>query len=109
MGYFDLLGTVGLLDIQFTCQNGGNKNLQPKQNSAVSVFGRSSRVSSLILRELFADLTKAWKLKHLSEKVNCSIGQVSKVMDFLVKNAWAVKTSEGYAKFEPESVLKGME
>ncbi len=106
MGYFDYAGNCWFVGHSIYLSERGNKNLQPKQNSAVSVFGRSSRVSSLILRELFADLTKAWKLKHLSEKVNCSIGQVSKVMDFLVKNAWAVKTSEGYKISEPESVLK---
>ncbi len=83
-----------------------NKNPQPKQYKAVSIFERSSVVSSLILRELFADTDKVWKLKHLAERVGCSIGQVSKVMGFLTKNGWAEKTAEGYVISEPALVLK---
>ena len=70
----------------------GNKNPRPKEYKAAAIFERSSVVSSLILRELFADVTRVWKLKYLAEKVDCSIGQVSKVMNFLLENAWAEKT-----------------
>lgn len=106
IGYFDYAGNCLFVGHSIYLSERGNKNPQPKQCSAVSVFERSSVVSSLILRELFADIDKVWKLKHLSEKVGCSIGQVSKVMDFLVRNAWAVKTAEGYAVSEPGLVLK---
>lgn len=106
MGYFDHAGNCWFVGHSIYLSERGNKNPQPKQYRAVSVFERSSVVSSLILRELFADLNKVWKLKHLSEKVGCSIGQVSKVMGFLLRNAWAVKTAEGYAVSEPDSVLR---
>lgn len=106
IGYFDYVGNCWFVGHSVYLSERGNKNLYPKQCSAVSIFERSSVVSSLILRELFADITKVWKLKHLSEKVGCSIGQVSKVMGFLVKNVWAVKTAEGYAVLEPDSILK---
>ena len=62
-------------------------------------------MSSCILRELFADVTKIWKLKYLSEKVNCSIGQVSKLMKVLVENAWVKKLPDGYKVIDPESLL----
>ena len=39
-------------------------------------------------------------------QVECSIGQVSKVMDFLIKNAWVEKSAEGYRISEPELLLK---
>lgn len=106
IGYFDYAGNCWFVGHSIYLSERGNKNPQPKQCNAVSVFERSSVVSSLILRELFADVNKVWKLKHLSEKVGCSIGQVSKVMEFLVRNAWAVKTAEGYAVLEPDSILK---
>ena len=106
MGYFDYAGNCWFVGHSIYLSERGNKNPQPKQCNAVSVFERSSVVSSLILRELFADINKVWKLKYLSEKVGCSIGQVSKVMGFLVKNAWAVKTAEGYTVSEPDSVLR---
>lgn len=106
IGYFDYAGNCLFVGHSIYLSERGNKNPQPKQCSAVSVFERSSVVSSLILRELFADIDKVWKLKHLSEKIGCSIGQVSKVMVFLVRNAWAVKTAEGYAVSEPDLVLR---
>lgn len=106
MGYFDYVGNCWFVGHSIYLSERGNKNSYPKQQGAVSVFERTSVVSSLILRELFEDVTKVWKLKHLSEKVHCSIGQVSKVMDFLVRNAWAVKTAEGYVLLKPESALR---
>lgn len=57
-------------------------------------------------RELYADINKVWRLKHLSETVKCSIGQVSKIMDFLIKNVWAEKSEHGYRISEPELLLK---
>lgn len=106
MGYFDYAGNCWFAGHSIYLSERGNKNIQPKRCDAVSVFERSSVVSSLILRELFADINKVWKLKHLSEKVGCSIGQVSKVLGFLVRNAWAVKTRDGYAVSDSESLLR---
>lgn len=106
MGYFDYAGNCWFAGHSIYLSERGNKNPQPRQYSAVSIFERSSVVSSLILREIFADINKVWKLKHLSERVGCSIGQASKVMGFLVKNAWAVKTAEGFSVSEPDSVLR---
>lgn len=106
MGYFDYAGNCWFVGHSIYLSERGNKNLQPAKRGSISIFERTSVVSSLILRELFADVNKIWKLKYLSEKVNCSIGQVSKVMDVLVKNVWAEKTAEGYALLEPKSILK---
>jgi len=106
MGYFDYAGNCKFTGHSVYLSECGNKNPHPEQRKAVSVFERSSEVSSLILRELLSDSTKAWRLKHLSEHIGCSIGQVSKVMDFLVQNVWAEKTSKGYTVLDPESIMK---
>ncbi|MCI9142214.1 MAG: hypothetical protein HFH87_06260 [Lachnospiraceae bacterium] len=106
MGYFDYAGNCWFVGHSIYLHEKGNKNPQPKQCDAVSIFERSSVVSTLILREFFIDVNRVWKLKHLSEKIGCSIGQVSKVMTFLIRNAWAVKKAEGYAILEPGSVLR---
>lgn len=106
MGYFDYAGNCWFVGHSIYLSEKGNKNPQPRQCNAVSIFERSSVISSLILRELFADINKVWKLKHLSEKVGCSIGQVSKVMGFLIRNVWAVKTAEGYVVLEPALILE---
>ncbi len=105
MGYFDYAGNCWFVGHSIYLSEKGNKNPQPKVQKAVSIFERSSVVSSCILRELFADVTKVWKLKHLSEKVNCSIGQVSKLMNSLVENAWVEKVPDGYKIIEPEPLL----
>ena len=49
-------------------QDTENKNPRPKEYKAAAIFERSSVISSLILRELFADVTRVWKLKYLAEK-----------------------------------------
>lgn len=105
MGYFDYAGNCWFVGHSIYLSEKGNKNPRPKEYKAATIFERSSVVSSLILRELFADVTKVWKLKYLAQKVNCSIGQVSKVMNFLLENAWAEKTKDGYMLREPEALL----
>lgn len=106
MGYFDYVGNCWFVGHGIYISERGNKNTNPEDNKAISIFGKSSSVSAAILREIFADLNKQWKIKHLSEKVGCSIGQVSKVMNYLIENVWAKKTKEGYLITEPESILK---
>ncbi|MCM1551747.1 MAG: type IV toxin-antitoxin system AbiEi family antitoxin [Butyrivibrio sp.] len=105
MGYFDYAGNCWFVGHSIFLSEKGNKNQQPKEHKAVSIFERSSVVSSFILRELFADVTKIWRLKYLAEKVDCSIGQVSKLMNFLVENAWAEKVYSGYRMIDSESLL----
>ena len=105
MGYFDYAGNCWFVGHSIFLSEKGNKNPQPKEHKAVSIFERTSVVSSCILRELFADVKKVWKLKHLAEKVNCSIGQVSKLMNVLVENAWVEKVPDGYRIIDPESLL----
>lgn len=37
--------------------------------------------------------------------MNCSIGQVSKMMKVMVENIWVEKLSDGYKAIDPESLL----
>ena len=105
IGYFDYAGNCWFVGHSIYLSEKGNKNPRPKEYKAAAIFERSSVVSSLILRELFVDVARVWKLKYLAEKVDCSIGQVSKVMNFLQENAWAEKTKDGYMLREPEALL----
>ena len=105
IGYVDYAGNAFFCGHSIYLSEKGNKNINPNRRGLVSVFERSAEISSLILREIFYDVSKTWKLKYLSEKVGCSIGQVSKVKDFLCRNAWAEMTPEGMKLLKPEEIL----
>ena len=106
IGYFDYAGNCWFAGHSIYLSEKGNKNPQPKEYKSITIFEKSSIVSSLILRELFLDINKTWRLKYLAKKVNCSIGQVSKVMNYLLDNAWVEKRKEGYGLIDPESLLQ---
>lgn len=106
IGYFDYAGNCYFVGHSLYMLERGNKNSQPKCEKTVAVFEKSSIVSSLILRKMFNDTKKVWKLKYLADEVGCSIGQVSKVMDYMLKNAFAVKTNDGYRLDDIEETLR---
>lgn len=106
LGYFDYAGNCWFTAHSIYISERGNINSFVVKQRQNSFFERSSTVSSLILRELFADYRKIWRLKYLAEQVGCSIGQVSKLMTYLIKNAWAEKTEMGYAIIEPEKLMQ---
>lgn len=105
MGFFDYAGNCLFYKHSIYLYEKGNKNKQSKKRGQKSVFERTSEVSSVILRVLFQDINRSWKLIHLAEQAECSIGQVAKVKDFLCKNAWAEMTGEGLMIREPEQIL----
>lgn len=84
----------------------GNKNNHVSKRGLKSIYERSSVVSSKILRVLFADVNRPWKMKELSEYVGCSIGQVSKVKQFLAQKDQIKQTDEGFIITKPEEVLQ---
>lgn len=84
----------------------GKKNTAVSKRALKSIFEKSSTVSSEILRTMLVDDNRIWKLKELSEQVGCSIGQVSKVKDFLMKNAWIEKTCDGIHIVDAKTIMK---
>ncbi|MDD3184560.1 MAG: type IV toxin-antitoxin system AbiEi family antitoxin [Anaerostipes sp.] len=84
----------------------GNPNKEVSKRALKSVFERTSIVSSRILRLMFEDVRKSWYLKELAEIAGCSIGQVSKVKEFLLNNDWIEQTNEGIIIIAPEEILE---
>ncbi len=76
-----------------------------KKRVAKSIFNPSSSVSSLILRLLMEDISKPWKLSQISEELKCSIGQVSKVKDYLCEQLWAQMTTNGLIILDPPQAI----
>lgn len=106
IGFIDLAGNCLIKHGSIYIKVSGNKNLAAPKRALKSIFEKSSTVSSVILRTMLTDISKRWKLKELSERVGCSIGQVSKVKDFLQNNAWVEKTPEGIQIIDVKAILK---
>lgn len=106
IGYFDYSGNCYYVGHSIYLSEKGNKNIVPQKTKVDAVFEKTSVVSSRILRMIFSDINKCWRVKHLSESVGCSIGQVSKVINYLQENAWVEKTKDGYKLLDPEGLIK---
>ena len=107
IGYLDAAGNclISFDDIYIHILGKKNNNL-PKQRKINSIYERSSVVSSKILRLLFSDIRKRWKLYEIANTVQCSIGQVSKVKSFLLDNVQINQSKEGIQIIEPIEILK---
>jgi hypothetical protein len=51
------------------------------------------------------DVKRVWKLKYLADEVKCSIGQVSKVKNYLCEQLWAEMTLDGLAIIDAEAIM----
>lgn len=106
VGYIDAAGNCFIQYHSIYINITGYKNDAVSKRALKSIFERSSIVSSKILRIMFSDVNKYWKLKELAETAECSIGQVSKVKDFLLNHAWIEQTKDGIYIVNAEEVLK---
>lgn len=106
IGYLDRAGNCLFKYHSLYVSVTGNKNNEVSKRALKSIFERTSVVSSRILRLMFEDVHKMWRMKELGEKALCSIGQVSKVKEFLVRNIWLEQTKEGMILVSPEDILK---
>ena len=105
VGYLDMSGNSRLLIGSLFISEQGNQNKFVTKRSSKNIFDPFSKVSSLILRELMGDISIIWKLSHLSKKLQCSIGQVSKVKDYLCERLWAQMTLDGLKILNPKAIM----
>lgn len=106
VGYFDFSGNVYFCNHSIYISETGSPNSTVKRRHVNNIFKTSSVVSSAILRKLLVDVEKSWKLKYLAEEVGCSIGQVSKVKEFLCQQLWAQMSEDGLKITKSEELLK---
>ncbi|MCR5103976.1 MAG: hypothetical protein K6B68_05910 [Eubacterium sp.] len=105
VGYMDLAGNCFISFDCFYIDIKGNKNENVSKRGLKSIYERSSVVSSVILRIMLEDVNKVWKMKDLAEAAGCSIGQVAKVKEFLLKQTYIEKTSNGIRIVEPSALM----
>jgi hypothetical protein len=105
IGYLDMSGNCRLLIRALYVNDQGHPNKFAKKRTAKTIFDPSSKVSSLILREIMRDVAYRWKLSLLADRLQCSIGQVSKVKDYLCEQLWARMSPDGLQVLEPEAIM----
>ena len=105
VGFLDMSGNCHIAYKSLYIEIKGNKNDNKPGRGIKSVYERSSVVSSIILRILLEDTRRTWRLKELAQAAGCSIGQVSKVKDFLVKQTYVNQSSEGISVIDAKSVM----
>lgn len=105
VGYIDEAGNCLVQIASIYIHINGNKNKKSNTRAIKSIYERSSIISSKILRVLLNDINKEWKLIDLSREVSCSIGQVAKVKDFLLKNNFLEQSKNGIRMINIESIL----
>lgn len=105
-GYCDFSGNCLIQTDLIYISSQGNPNLYPTDNHAKTLFKASAKTTSLILRELMKDVSRAWKIKELSEAVGCSIGMASRVKTYLCEQSWAVMDSIGLRITDAEALMR---
>jgi hypothetical protein len=106
VGYLDMSGNCRLLIRSIYVNDQGHPNKFAKKRTAKTIFDPSSKVSSLILREIMRDAAYRWKLSLLAGTLQCSIGQVSKVKDYLCEQLWARMSPDGLQILEPKAIMR---
>ena len=106
VGYCDLSGNCLIQTDLIYISSKGNPNLYPSDNHAKTIFKSSAKTTSLILRVLMKDVSKAWKIKELAETVGCSIGMVSRVKTYLCEQSWATMNSAGLHITDAEALMR---
>ena len=88
IGYIDGAGNCLIIAQTIYISKKGNPNITKSKQKLKTVFDPSYVVSSKILRYLMRDVNRVWKLKYLANEAKCSIGQVSKVKNYLCEQLW---------------------
>ncbi len=106
VGFLDLAGNCYIAYKSLFVEIKGNKNENKPGRGMKSIYERSSVVSSVILRTLLENPNRKWRLKDLAKSAGCSIGQVSKVKDFLVRQTYVDQSSDGIFVTNPKELMK---
>lgn len=106
IGYLDMSGNCRFQILSIYVNVQGHPNKFAEKRTAKTIFDPSSKVSSLILREIMRDVTHRWKLSFLADTLQCSIGQVSKVKDYLCEQLWAQMSSHGLQILKPQEIMR---
>jgi hypothetical protein len=104
VGYYDLAGNCRLVFGHYYIERVGNPN-PVRKNQVTATPSLYAPKSERVLRVLFADKDKAWKVVSLGENARVSLGTVSTVRTILLDREWAKETASGIQLTHPERLL----
>lgn len=105
VGYFDLAGNCRLQFANCYVERSGKPNPFRKNTHAVApnLYGPKSE---RILRVLFQNRDKPWKVMPLAEAARVSAGTVSTVRTLLLEREWARDTADGLQLTQAQALLR---
>jgi hypothetical protein len=105
VGYFDLAGNCRLVFGNYFFERRGSPN-PFRHDRAATTPNLYAPKSERILRVLFAERSRLWKVVPLAEAAKVSLGTVSIVRTSLLEREWARKSGDGFVLTQPQKLLK---
>lgn len=102
LGFIDLAGNCRLVGPGFFVEHLGGEPPKAEKKAFVSIF---SPKSAHVLRALFREPYREWKVADLAEASGVSVGQVSNVRSALINNEWAIGGGVGLTLTQPDALL----
>jgi len=102
LGYLDFAGNCFLSFDGVFVERSGSPRTPERRRELREIFAPKA---SRVLRVLFTDPNRSWRVTELSERAAVSLGQVSNVRRGLVDREWASTDSQGVRLRNPGTIL----
>jgi Transcriptional regulator, AbiEi antitoxin, Type IV TA system len=101
-GYLDFAGNCFLSFDGVFVERSGSSHTPERRRELREIFAPKA---SRVLRVLFADPNRSWRVTELAERAAVSLGQVSNVRRALLDREWASTDSQGLRLRKPGTIL----
>ena len=102
LGYLDFAGNCFLSFDGVFVERSGAPHMPERRRELREIFAPKA---SRVLRVLFTDANRSWRVTELAERAAVSLGQVSNVRRALLDREWASTDSEGLRLRKPGTIL----
>jgi hypothetical protein len=102
LGYLDFAGNCFLSFDGVFVERSGSPHTPERRRELRGVFAPKA---SRVLRVLFTDANRSWRVTELAERAAVSLGQVSNVRRALLDREWASTDSQGLRLRKPGTIL----
>lgn len=102
LGYLDFAGNCFLSFDSIFVERSGSPHTPERRRELREIFAPKA---SRVLRILFTDANRSWRVTELAERAAVSLGQVSNVRRALLDREWAATDSQGLKLRKPGTIL----